>query len=470
MSVIARNLAILTLVLPVMGFVPSGSLHAAEPVRPSNRPVPPPPPPKHPGVNISPHKNAEQIAPATVGRGIGVYGAQRPGGIRVNAPTAGTSWTQSTVSVSEGGTGEPVVPLPGTVCPPPETEFRECPVYTDFSQLRSRTSSESGGTCVWGAWGAWAPPCPVPAEGLCRDDAPPDFAGTIVEMQDTEPCADCFDGTVCEGDVPSCYDGAVTPVQDTDPDAACFECPDGETWDEVSSSCERTRTRPCTGGNVQWTDSVTYGAVRGFPSRPSSVLASTLCNASVGNRNHGQTVRISDPHSSGDSLRGTMILECDDRNWTVVSRSCQMFQCPATSEFATWSVPGDNPGDPPVECEADGTGVLPLGGIGEAETFSDTAGETTGEISLECERESGARHRAFWQVRSAACVLSGCPIPETERWGWGTDAYDGRCCDRNGQCQASNQQDDGGVGVPNDHDDDGVNDPDDADPTDPDVQ
>ena len=38
-----------------------------------------------------------------------------------------------------------------------------------------------------------------------------------------------------------------------------------------------------------------------------------------------------------------------------------------------------------------------------------------------------------------------CTIAESDRWGWGTDAYDGSCCDRSGVCQVSTGDGDGYV-------------------------
>ena len=61
---------------------------------------------------------------------------------------------------------------------------------------------------------------------------------------------------------------------------------------------------------------------------------------------------------------------------------------------------------------------------------------------------------------AASCyVAPQCPIPETERWGWGTDAYDGACCDADGVCHVTTTDDD------DEYVEDGVDN--DMDPNDP---
>ena len=76
-----------------------------------------------------------------------------------------------------------------------------------------------------GMEGPLLPTVPCHWRPLCADDAPPDYAGPVIQGQSLVRCGQCFEGTVCADDALHCHAGPVISMQSTDPGALCYELP-----------------------------------------------------------------------------------------------------------------------------------------------------------------------------------------------------------------------------------------------------
>ena len=82
---------------------------------------------------------------------------------------------------------------------------------------------------------------------MCRDQVPSGYLGPIIQVQSTDPGGDCYLPPVCEPPPQPGYLGQIIPVQSTDPNGKCYVCP-VNTVEDVSGECV-----PCLAGDTPCT-------------------------------------------------------------------------------------------------------------------------------------------------------------------------------------------------------------------------